>query len=77
MKAETRLWGKVVGENIRRLRIQNNETQSELGEVIGYGTTAVTNYEKGDRLPDLVTAYKITRHYHASMDELMEEYHEL
>lgn len=76
MKQETKSWNKIVGENIQRLRLQNNETQAMLGEILGYGATTIANYESGYRLPDLVTAYEIARHYQVPMEELMVEHHE-
>ena len=48
---------KMIGENIRRLRLQYGETQEELGELIGYGATTVANYESGYRMPDLETFF--------------------
>ena len=66
-------WNKIIGENIRRLRISHNETQAELGESIGYGSTTIANYESGERLPDLITAYAIAQRYHVEMEKLMEE----
>ena len=56
-----------------RLRISHNETQAELGESIGYGSTTIANYESGERLPDLITAYAIAQRYHVEMEKLMEE----
>ena len=76
MKQQTNPWNKIVGENIRRLREENNETQAMLGEFLGYGAITVANYESGYRLPDLLTAYVIAQHYHVLLDELMEEHHE-
>ena len=73
MKDQVKEWGVIVGSNIRRLRAQHKETQVELGEVIGYGATAVANYESGERLPDLVTAYVIAQHYQIAMEELLRE----
>ena len=70
MKQQTNPWNKIVGENIRRLREENNETQAMLGEFLGYGATTVANYESGYRLPDLLTAYVIAQHYHVLLDEL-------
>lgn len=57
MEKQKKTWNKIIGENIRRLRISHNETQAELGESIGYGSTTIANYESGERLPDLITAY--------------------
>lgn len=34
------------------------------GESIGYGSTTIANYESGERLPDLITAYAIAQRYH-------------
>ena len=73
MEKHKKTWNKIVGENIRRLRISHNETRAELGESIGYGSTTIANYESGERLPDLITAYVIAQHYHVAMEELMKE----
>ena len=73
MEKQVKDWGKVVGRNIRRLREKAGETQEELGIFIGYGPTTVTNYEKGIRIPDLVTAYEIVKHYQVQLEELLED----
>ena len=70
---EIKNWNVIVGDNIRRLRMQNRETQMELGKVIGYGATTVANYESGERLPDLITAYRIAMHYNIKMEELLKD----
>lgn len=77
MIKQEKTWNKIVGENIRRIRLLHEETQAELGEIIGYGATTVANYESGKRLPDLITAYAIARHYQITVEELMRsEVHE-
>ena len=70
---QKKTWNKIVGENIRKVRILNRETQAKLGEIIGYGATTVANYESGERLPDLITAYVIAQHYHIMIEELLRE----
>ena len=70
---EVKNWNAIVGNNIRRLRRQHQETQNELGGIIGYGATTVANYESGERMPDLLTAYLIARHYNIRMEELLQE----
>ena len=65
MEKQKKTWNKIIGENIRRLRISHNETQAELGESIGYGSTTIANY--------LITAYAIAQRYHVEMEKLMEE----
>lgn len=76
MKEQINTWNKIVGENIRKLREKNNETQAMLGEFLGYGATTIANYESGYRLPDLMTVYIIAQHYHILLDELLDEDHE-
>ena len=73
MKEETKDWNKIVGANIRKYRIENHETQAMLGEYLGYEFTTIANYERGDRLPDLVTAYRIAGHYGIHVEDLMRE----
>ncbi len=73
MKDFVKEWGKIVGSNLRQLRMESGETQAQLGEIIGYGATTVANYESGERLPDLVTAYIIAKHYRVPMEVLMEK----
>ena len=70
---EIKDWTTIIGNNIRRLRRIHNETQAELGMVIGYGATTVANYENGARLPDLITAYIISQHYQVCIEELLQE----
>lgn len=73
MKEQKESWNKIIGENIRKLRLLHKETQAELGEIIGYGATTVANYESGERLPDLITAYLIAQHYQVTIENLMQE----
>lgn len=60
-----------IGENIRRIRIDNDETQQELGDAIGYGATTVANYESGYRVPDIETLQEIAWHYDVDLNELL------
>ena len=73
MQKQKKTWNKIIGENIRQLRLRHEETQAELGEIIGYGATTVANYESGERLPDIITAYAIAKHYNVEMEMLMKE----
>ncbi len=60
-------------ENLKRLRKQNGIKQKELGEYIGYGCTAIANYESGRNKPDLDIALKIAQYFHVTLDELVRE----
>ena len=76
LQMKTQDWNRIVGENIRRFRTMNGEAQEALGEFLGYGATTIANYEAGDRMPDLVTAYLIAKHYEITMENLMTESHD-
>lgn len=60
---------KIIGANLKRIRVEHKETQEQLGELIGYNKTTIANYESGYRLMDLISAYKIAKHYDISIDE--------
>ena len=59
MEKQKKTWNKIIGENIRRLRISHNETQAELGKSIGYGSTTIANYESGERMPKQKETYPL------------------
>jgi len=60
-----------LGDNIRRIRKANHETQRELGDAIHVSDTAIANYESGYRQPDIQTLMAIARHYGVSIEELL------
>ena len=60
-----------IGANIRRLRMEHGETQQQLGEFLGYGSSTIANYESGYRLPDLETFLKIAFHYEAMLEDFV------
>lgn len=63
----------IIGKNIRRLRMNHQETQETLGDLLGFSATAIANYEKGYRLPDLLTFIAIAKHYNASIEDFLIE----
>ena len=68
-----RIDAQLIGANIRRLRQEHGETQQQLGEFLGYGATAVANYESGYRMPDLETFFQIALHYGAALEDFIRE----
>lgn len=71
MNIENAITEKMIGANIKRLRLENGETQQQLGEFLGYGPTTVANYESGFRLPDLITFFEIALHYNAKLEDFV------
>lgn len=61
-----------IGSRIRELRKKAGLTQDELAEIIGVkrGVT-ISNYEKGEREPDLENIRKIAAHFNVTSDWLI------
>lgn len=49
----------ITGKNIKMLRKQKQLTQKELADMLGYGYTAISNYENGRNEPSIKTDMKI------------------
>ena len=60
-----------VVENIKIIRTIFGETQKELAEAIGVTHNAISNYEKGERMPDLQKIEMIALHYGIAVDALI------
>ena len=60
----------VIGENIKRYRLQNGWTQQELGTKIGISKNAIGNYEKGFRSPKKDTMFDLANAFNISIDDL-------
>jgi transcriptional regulator with XRE-family HTH domain len=50
-----------IGENIRRIRKENNLTQKQLGNLCGMADSAIRRYELGKSIPKLKTLHKIAK----------------
>lgn len=58
-------------EILRTLRKQRNLSQSQLGQILNYGYTAISNYENGRNEPSLSDIKKIASFFHVSIDYLV------
>lgn len=63
----------IFGDTLRKLRIDNDLTQEELGKVIGVTRKSIQNYEKGIQFPEVPILIKIARHFHVSIEYLTGE----
>ena len=61
---------KVVGENLKDLRINAGLTQLELAEKFNYSDRAISKWENGDTLPDLETLSELCEFYGVTLDYL-------
>ena len=62
-----------LGKRIRAMRSKKNITQERLGEMIGVGTTHVSQIETGNTMPSMKTFVKIINALECSADELLSE----
>jgi transcriptional regulator with XRE-family HTH domain len=52
---------RLVGENVRRIRIQKELTQEKFAEVSGYSQQYISDLERGKRNPTIVTLYELAQ----------------
>ena len=56
---------------MKKLRKRNGITQSEMANVLHVSRSCVSNYEKGQRQPDMDVIRRIARYFHVSTDYLL------
>lgn len=59
------------GTNLRYLRIQQNMTQTDLGNILNVTHQTVSNYERNSRICELDTLIIISEIFNVSIDELL------
>ena len=57
--------------NLRRLRTDHNYTQTQIGEKLNISRQAYSNYETGNRSPDLDMLIRIADIYHVTLEQLI------
>ena len=62
---------KLFGLRVQKIRKLNNETQKDLGDIIGTRQTNISDLESGRRTTPSENIAKICRHYHVSADYLL------
>lgn len=73
-KGENKMFDmKQIGKNITNLRKTNNMTQMELADKLGISFQAVSNWERGNTMPDISKLPELAEIFHISVDELLNE----
>ena len=62
---------KQIGKKITNLRKGNNMTQMELADKLGISFQAVSNWERGNTMPDISKLPELAETFHISVDELL------
>ena len=60
----------VIGENIKRLRKQQEIKQAVLAAKLNIGRQTLSAYERGVTLPDVLALIEIADYFGVSLDEL-------
>lgn len=73
MKADNKEMRDKIRHILIELRTESGLTQSDVGSIVGKSPNAVASWEQGLSLPDVVTLYKLAKHYNKSMDYMYGE----
>ncbi len=65
---------KLVGQNVARFRKQQNLTQEQLEERSGLSQQYISELERGQRNPTVITLYQITQALELEPAELLEQW---
>ena len=64
----------IFGEKLKFLREKNGLKQKDLGNVLNYGSTTISNYESGRNEPSFADLCKIADYFDVSVDYLIGRY---
>ena len=59
-------------DNVKRLRERKNYSQSELAELGGVSQQAIADYEKGKKIPNIVTGVDLARKLDTTVEQLLD-----
>lgn len=65
----------IIAKNISTLRKERQMTQFELAEVLNYSDKAVSKWERGESVPDIIVLKQIADIFSVTVDYLLEEEH--
>lgn len=66
---------KIIARNICALRTDMNMTQLRLAQILNYSDKAVSKWERGEAIPDIIVLKQIADYFGVSVDYLLEEDH--
>ena len=61
----------IIAENISALRVEKNMTQLQLAEVLNYSDKAVSKWERGESIPDVITLKAMADLFGVTLDYLV------
>ena len=60
-----------IGASIKRLRLEKGISQENLGKTIGVTHAAISFWENGVNIPNVLDCWKIADYFNVSIDELV------
>ena len=66
----------IIAENIAALRKSAKLTQAELAEKLNYSDKAVSKWERGDSIPDVLVLYELAELFSVTVDYFLHEHTE-
>ena len=63
---------KTIAVNLKNIRQQNNLTQKEFGEKLGFSARTISDWENCNTEPDLITIKKIVKYFDITYEEIFE-----
>ena len=64
-----------IGKFIKKLRKENNLTQKDLADKLGVTYQAVSKWENGKNIPDIMILKQISKEFNVNIDDLLEGRH--
>lgn len=61
----------LIGENIKRIRLERNLTQEQVAAHLGISFQSVSKWERGDGYPDITMLPALSNYFEVSVDELL------
>ena len=68
---------KQIGANIASYRKRNGMTQARLAEKLNYSDKAVSNWERGESVPDVMTLVQLSELFEVTVNDLLQDPNEL
>lgn len=62
-----------IGDNIKKIRSDNNLTQEEFGKIAGVSSMAVSQWENGRAVPRMGAIQRLADYFHVSKGDLIDE----
>ncbi len=66
----------IIASNISSMRKKNGMTQAELAEKLCYSDKAISKWERGESIPDVIVLKQVADLFSVSVDYLLEEHEE-